>query len=267
MKYDIFISYSTRDKERVLRTVRDLKRKGYRIWMDEEGISSGEQFKKSIVDGLENSEMMLFFSSFHSNKSEWTEKEVGYADRHKKRIIPIKLDGSAYNKSVDFDLGNFDYVDFSASTNVSKEKEKLYSCLEKIFGKKDTEERHLDVNNQILKLADKYRKGDGVPRDYIFAASLYRKAADQGNAIAQCNLATLYYLGTGVKKDLNLAATLYKMSSMGGSSLATYKLGKMHFEGIAVTHNMSQAILLFQDAARKGCSQAIEELRNLRISW
>ena len=267
MKYDIFISYSTSDKERVLRTVRDLKRKGYRIWMDEEGISSGKQFKKSIVDGLENSAMMLFFSSFHSNQSEWTEKEVGYADRHKKRIIPIKLDGSAYNKSVDFDLGNFDYVDFSTPTNVSKEKEKLYSCLEKIFGKKDTEERHLDVNKQILKLAEKYRKGDGVPRDYIFAASLYRKAADQGNAIAQCNLATLYYLGTGVKKDLNLAATLYKMSSMGGSSLATYKLGKMHFEGIAVTHNMSQAILLFQEAARKGCSQAIEELRNLRISW
>lgn len=267
MKYDIFISYSTRDKERVLRTVRELKGKGYRIWMDEEGISSGEQFKKAIVDGLENSRMMLFFSSLHSNQSEWTEKEIGYADRLKKRIIPIKLDGSAYNKSVDFDLGNYDYIDFSASPNIPKAKEKLYSSLESIFGKKDTEERHLDVNKQILKLAEKYRKGDGVPRDYSFAATLYRKAADQGNATAQCNLATLYYLGTGVKKDLNLAATLYKMSSMGGSALATYKLGKMHFEGIAVAHNMSQAIILFQEAARKGCTQAVEELRNLKISW
>ena len=76
MKYDIFISYSTRDKERVLRTVRDLKSKGYRIWMDEDGISSGDQFKKSIVDGLENSEMMLFFSSFHSNQSEWTQIQI-----------------------------------------------------------------------------------------------------------------------------------------------------------------------------------------------
>jgi TPR repeat protein len=235
--------------------------------MDEDGISSGDQFKKSIVDGLENSEMMLFFSSFHSNQSEWTEKEVGYADRHKKRIIPIKLDGAAYNKSVDFDLGNFDYVDFSASTNVSKEKEKLYSCLEKIFGKKDAEERHLDVNNQLLKLAEKYRKGDGVPRDYIFAASLYRKAADQGNAVAQCNLATLYYYGYGVKKDQNLAATLYKMASLGGSALATFKLGKMHFEGIAVSYNMSQAIILFKDAARKGCSSAIDELKRLNVTW
>ena len=80
MKYDIFISYSTRDKERVLRTVRELREKGYRIWMDEEGISSGEQFKRAIVDGLQNSKMMLFFSSLHSNKSEWTEKEIGYAD-------------------------------------------------------------------------------------------------------------------------------------------------------------------------------------------
>lgn len=267
MKYDIFISYSTRDKEKVLRTVRELREKGYRIWMDEEGISSGEQFKRAIVDGLQNSKMMLFFSSLHSNKSEWTEKEIGYADRHKKRIIPIKLDGAAYNDSIDFDLGNFDYVDFSVSPKVSKEKEKLFSSLESIFGKKDTEERHLEVNKQILLLADKYRKGDGVPRDYSFAASLYRKAADQGNAVAQCNLATLYYYGTGVEMDRNLAATLYKMASLGGSSLATFKLGKMHFDGIAVAHNMSQAIILFQESARKGCSLAIEELSKLKVSW
>ena len=267
MKYDIFISYSTRDKERVLKTVRELKNKGYRIWMDEEGISSGEQFKRAIVDGLQNSKMMLFFSSMHSNQSVWTEKEIGYADRHKKRIIPIKLDGTEYNDSVDFDLGNFDFVDFSVSPKVPKEKEKLFSSLESIFGKKDSEERHLDVNKQILILADKYRRGDGVPRDYSFAASLYRKAADQGNAVAQCNLATLYYYGSGVKKDQNLAATLYKMASLGGSALATYKLGKMHFEGIAVSHNMSQAIILFQDAARKGCSPAIDELKRLNVNW
>lgn len=267
MKYDIFISYSTKDKEKVLVTVRELRSKGYRIWMDEEGISSGDQFKKAIVEGLDNSKMMLFFSSSHSNKSVWTEKEIGYADRHKKRIIPIKLDGSAYNKSVDFDLGNFDYVDFSANPKMSKEKEKLYSSLETIFGKKDAEERHLNVNKQILQLADKYRKGDGVPRDYTFAASLFRKAADQGNPTAQCNLATLYYYGMGVKKDTNLAASLYKMAAAGGSALATYKLGKMHFEGIAVAHNMSQAVLLFQEAARKGCNQAIEELRKMNISW
>jgi hypothetical protein len=58
-------------------------------------------------------------------------------------------------------LGNFDYVDFSVSPNVSKEKEKLFSSLESIFGKKDAEERHLDVNKQILLLADKYRVQSG----------------------------------------------------------------------------------------------------------
>lgn len=267
MKYDIFISYSTKDKERVQRTVSELRNKGYRIWIDEEGISSGEQFKKAIVEGLSNSRIMLFFSSLHSNNSEWTEKEIGYADRHKKRIIPIRLDGSAYNTSVDFDLGNYDYVDFSTVPKMAREKDKLYSSLEGYLGKKDAEERHTDVNKKILSLAEQYRKGDGVPRDCSFAASLYRKAADQGSATAQCNLATLYYFGTGVKKDLNLSASLYKMAATGGSSLAKYKLGKMHFDGIAVGHNMSQAIILFQEAARNGCRQAIDELKKLNISW
>lgn len=265
--YDIFISYSTQDKERVVSIVSELKKKGYQIWIDEEGISSGEQFKKAIVEGLSNSRMMLFFSSLHSNRSEWTEKEIGYADRLKKRIIPIRLDGSAYNSSIDFDIGNYDYVDFSTAPKMAREKDKLYSSLEGYLGRKDPEERHTDVNKKILVLAEQYRKGDRVPRDYSFAATLYRKAADQGSATAQCNLASLYYHGTGVEKDLNLAASLYKMAATGGSALAKYKLGKMHFDGVAVGRNMSQAIMLFQEAARSGCRQAIDELKALNISW
>jgi len=44
-------------------------------------------------------------------------------------------------------------------------------------------------------------KGQGVAQDEVQAAQWYRKAAEQGNAMAQYQLGMMYALGQGVKKD------------------------------------------------------------------
>lgn len=266
MKYDIFISYSTKDKAQVLSVVDALRVQGYKIWIDKEGIRSGDpSFKSTLVDAIENSKVVLFFSSCNSNTSTWTEKEIGIAQKRKKHIIPIRLDYSNYAKSVEFDLVNSDYIDYGNTTKAKLEEEKLFSSLEGIIGKKNkTKERHVDVNKRILHLADSYRKGLGVPRDYEFAATLYDKAAKQGNPIAQCNLATMYLKGLGRKVDMALAATLYKMAAEGGSALATFKLGQMYFKGEFVEQNFNKAMLLYEQAASMGCQLAKDELANIR---
>ena len=46
-----------------------------------------------------------------------------------------------------------------------------------------------------------YFTGQGVPRDDIQAFAWYRRAARQGNALAQNNLALMYANGNGVKRD------------------------------------------------------------------
>jgi len=43
-----------------------------------------------------------------------------------------------------------------------------------------------------------YAKGEGVPHDYVEAATWYRLAADQGHGAAQFDLADLYKYGKGV---------------------------------------------------------------------
>src|SRR5580658_5943804 len=50
-------------------------------------------------------------------------------------------------------------------------------------------------------LGKAYYGGNGVPQDYGKALDLYQKAANQGHAKAQNNLATMYRNGLGVKKD------------------------------------------------------------------
>ncbi len=59
-----------------------------------------------------------------------------------------------------------------------------------------------------------YESGRGVPRDYAEALRLYQLAAEQGHAVAQCNLGVMYSSGRGVPQDyvqahmwFNLAAS------------------------------------------------------------
>ena len=62
-----------------------------------------------------------------------------------------------------------------------------------------------DVRSQSM-LGWLYRKGGGVPQDYVEAAKWSRKAAEQGVADAQFNLGWMYYHGEGVPQDYEEAA-------------------------------------------------------------
>ncbi len=152
-KYDIFISYSRRDSETVLPVVKNLESEGYTVWIDVYGIESNEQFKEKIVSVIENSTVMIFFSSKDSNNSSYTAKEIGIAISRQKPIIPIKLDNTRYNRSVEFDLININFLDYAASPQ--KTMEKLLQTLEKYCGKSKQqleEERQLRLKQAKLQL-------------------------------------------------------------------------------------------------------------------
>ena len=58
-----------------------------------------------------------------------------------------------------------------------------------------------------------YERGLGRPRDYAAAALWYRKAADQGFARAQLRLGALYEKGLGVERDPVKALDLYRRAA------------------------------------------------------
>ena len=55
------------------------------------------------------------------------------------------------------------------------------------------------------RLGFRYENGLGVPQNYIAAADLYRRAAEQGDVFAQCRLGLSYDKGHGVRQDFILA--------------------------------------------------------------
>ena len=113
MNHDIFISYSRKDSKIVDEFVNRLEAEGFLIWIDRDGIESGDAFKRVIVKAIKESSIVLFFSSEYSNSSPWTAKEINIAVHYDKLIIPIKIDKTVYNDEVEFDLVSLDYVDYT----------------------------------------------------------------------------------------------------------------------------------------------------------
>lgn len=70
-----------------------------------------------------------------------------------------------------------------------------------------------------------YEAGDGVEKDMQQAAMWYRKAAEQGDADAQHNIAVMYRNGDGVEKDIQQAVMWCRKAAEQGVAPAQYNLG------------------------------------------
>ena len=83
---------------------------GERVWLDIDGIESGSQFEEKIVSAIDRSEVFLYMLSESSMASEWTKREVLYAESEGKHIIPILLDDNKFKGWFKFHFGNIDFV-------------------------------------------------------------------------------------------------------------------------------------------------------------
>jgi hypothetical protein len=73
------------------------------------------------------------------------------------------------------------------------------------------------------------------------AVEWYRKAAEQGYALAQTNLGVMYGYGKGVAQDLSQALFWYNKAAETGYSRAKFFLGSMYANGTGVEKDVSKA--------------------------
>lgn len=171
---DIFISYSRYDTDVVNEIVALLELEGYSIWIDRDGIESGEDFKRVILKAIKESKVILFFSSEHSNVSDWTAKEIGVAVKYKKHIIPIKLDDSNFNEAVEFDLINLDYIDYSKASIRKAMWGKLLKTLRNKIGNGSKELERLEAERKAKEEAERAR----IERERLERIEAERKAEE-----------------------------------------------------------------------------------------
>ncbi len=131
-EHDIFISYSRKDSNLVLSIADKLSHDGYSVWIDKDGIESGDEFMSVIGEAIKNSKVFVFFSSYTANKSPWTVKEVNTAVHLHKTIIPVKLDNTEYNSSLLLALSGLDFINYENNPNLGMQR--LLKSLAKHLG-------------------------------------------------------------------------------------------------------------------------------------
>ena len=88
--------------------------------------------------------------------------------------------------------------------------------------------RQRTANAQALyQTAEKYYYGRGAKLNYNKAANLYRKAANLGNADAQCRLGYMYTCGVGVSQDYYKAEKWYMKAAAQGHAEAKRRLEEL----------------------------------------
>jgi TPR repeat protein len=85
-----------------------------------------------------------------------------------------------------------------------------------------------------------------------------RRAAKQGDAVAQLNLGVMYIEGNGVPKGAAKAVEWYRKGAEQGHRLAQYRLGNMYYHGDGVPKDLVQAHMWSNLAGSSGDERARE---------
>jgi hypothetical protein len=98
-KYDVFLSYSSKDVEVVRAVAERLRADGMHVWFDGWELGPGDNIPSKIEDGLEHSRVLVLCMSTNAFGSEWAQLEAGtfrFRDPLNKelRFIPLRLDAA-----------------------------------------------------------------------------------------------------------------------------------------------------------------------------
>jgi len=102
-------------------------------------------------------------------------------------------------------------------------------------------------------LATRYFAGrGGVSQDYSQAYTWIRKAAEQGFADAEADLAELYFNGIGVPQDYAESLLWFSKAATQGNAEAEFYLGASYQYGRGITQDYAQAFKWYFKAASQG---------------
>ena len=87
--YDVFLSYSMKDRDWVSAFAESLRGSGVRAWFDASDIAPGDRWQDRIQEALRDSKFLVVILTSHTIDSPWTFFELGAAVADRKKIIPI----------------------------------------------------------------------------------------------------------------------------------------------------------------------------------
>lgn len=109
--WDVFISYSSREKKEADEIRNKLEAHNVRCWMAPESIPAGSNYGEHIPIGIRNAKVFLLVISDISQRSPWVAKETSMALSCNKVIIPIVIGKCDLHSPFDFYLSDVQCIE------------------------------------------------------------------------------------------------------------------------------------------------------------
>ena len=112
MNTEVFISYASKDRKRIIELVDRLNSAGVSVWIDQMSIEGATMWSQEIVAAIRNCKVLILAISENSADSENVVKEVALASEGRKRILPVYLESAEIPESMAYQLAGIQRVEF-----------------------------------------------------------------------------------------------------------------------------------------------------------
>lgn len=122
----VFISYKRTDRDQVFHLKNFIEERiGDHCWIDLDGIESDAQFANVIIKAINQANVFLFmYSSSHAQiedyDNDWTVREINFAQKKKKRIVFVNIDGTPLTDWFELMFGTKQQVDANSDVAMQK---------------------------------------------------------------------------------------------------------------------------------------------------
>jgi hypothetical protein len=111
MAFDVFISYSSKDKPAADATCATLESAGIRCWIAPRDVRPGTDYAGAIIDAIDTCRVMVLIFSSNSNASRQIRREIERAAHKEVPIVPLRIEEITPTKSLEYFLGEIHWLD------------------------------------------------------------------------------------------------------------------------------------------------------------
>ena len=112
MSAEVFISYASKDRKRILDLVDRLESADVSVWIDQMSIEGATMWSEEIVSAIRNCKVLILAISGNSADSKNVVKELALASEGQKNILPVYLESAEIPESMAYQLAGIQRVEF-----------------------------------------------------------------------------------------------------------------------------------------------------------
>lgn len=287
---DVFISYSTKNKNVADAIVADFEQHGIKCWYAPRNIMPGQEWVSAIREGLHAAKLFVLIYTDESNESRQVMNEVALAFNAGKTIIPFRLAEVGMNDELEYYLTRVHWLD-AVSNPLNQNIEQLRKYVSRILQNPQENSNLVSKMGRQAKAKKKMPKwalpaaaalilvagivtffvlrgpgaGKLMEQGFVAYNSVYHGANENSEAVAAFSEAAdkgaadaWYYLGKLEERSFRYESAVqnYETGMDQGSALAEVALGEMYRQGHGVLQDVNKARELYEEALDAGCVEA-----------